>query len=67
MCRSYNLRLVRYLCAAWEWLQPADLPWRHVRQFTLSDNVRACKDAAVARPPGVPGREWVADRELFLV
>ena len=67
VCRSYNLRLVRYLCAAWEWLQPEDLPWRHVRQFTLSDNVRARKDAAVALPPGIPGREWVADRELFLV
>jgi LmbE family N-acetylglucosaminyl deacetylase len=67
VCRTYNLRLVRYLCAAWEWLRPEDLPWRRVRQFTLSDNVRASKDAAVALPPGVPGREWVADRELFLV
>jgi hypothetical protein len=67
VCRTYNLRLVRYLSAAWEWLRPEDLPWRRVRQFTLSDNVRACKDAAVALPPGVPGREWVADRELFLV
>jgi LmbE family N-acetylglucosaminyl deacetylase len=67
VCRTYNLRLVRYLCAAWEWLRPEDLPWRRVRQFTLSDNVRARKDAAVALPPGVPGREWVADRELFLV
>ena len=67
VCHSYNLRLVRYLCAAWEWLRPEDLPWRRVRQFTLSDNVRARKDAAVPLPPGVPGREWVADRELFLV
>jgi hypothetical protein len=67
VCRSYNLRLVRYLCAAWEWLQPADLPWRHVRQFTLSDNVRARKNAALALPPATPGRGWVADRELFLI
>jgi LmbE family N-acetylglucosaminyl deacetylase len=67
VCRTYDLRLVRYLCAAWEWLQPEDLPWRRVRQFSLSDNVRARKDAAVALPPGIPGREWVADRELFLV
>ena len=67
VCQSYNLRLVRYLCAAWEWLQPEDLPWRDVRQFTLSDNVQARKNAAVALPPARPGREWVADRELFLV
>jgi len=26
VCHSYNLRLVRYLSAAWEWLQPEDLP-----------------------------------------
>jgi hypothetical protein len=55
------------LCAAWAWLGPEDLPWRRVRQFTLSDNVRARKDAAVALPPGIPGRDRVADRELFLV
>ena len=67
MCQNYNLRLVRYLCAAWEWLQPEDMPWRDVRQFTLSDNVQARKNAAVALPPARPGREWVADRELFLV
>ena len=67
VCRTYNLRLVRYLCAAWEWLQAEDLPWRDVRQFTLSDKVRARKNAAVALPPAIPGREWVADRELFLV
>ena len=67
MCQNYNLRLVRYLCAAWEWLQPEDLPWRDVRQFKLSDNVQARKNAAVALPPARPGREWVADRELFLV
>jgi len=67
VCRTYDLRLVRYLCAAWEWLRPEDLPWHRVRQFTLSDDVRARKDAAVALPPGAPDREWVADRELFLV
>ena len=67
VCRTYNLRLVRYLCAAWEWVQPKDLPWRDVRQFTLSDSVRARKNAAVALPPAIPGRDWVADRELFLV
>ncbi len=67
MCRTYNLRLVRYLCAAWEWLQPKDLSWRDVRQFTLSDSIRARKNAAVALPPTIPGRDWVADRELFLV
>ena len=67
VCRSYNLRLVRYLCAAWEWLQPEDLPWRQVRQFTLSENVRARKSAAVALPPAIAGREWAADREFFLV
>ena len=67
VCQSYNLRLVRYLCTAWEWLQPEDLPWSEVRQFTLSDEVRARKNAAVALPPAVPGREWVADRELFLI
>jgi hypothetical protein len=39
------------LCAAWAWLGPEDLPWRRVRQFTLSDNVRARKDAAGALPP----------------
>ena len=58
VCRTYNLRLVRYLSAAWEWLRPEDLPWRRVRQFALSDDVRARKDAAVALPPGVPGRAW---------
>jgi LmbE family N-acetylglucosaminyl deacetylase len=67
VCRSYNLRLVRYLCAAWEWLRPEDLPWRRVRQFALSDTVRARKNVAVAHPAALPGREWVADRELFLV
>jgi LmbE family N-acetylglucosaminyl deacetylase len=67
VCRTYNLRLVRYLCAAWEWLQPEDLPWRRVRQFALSDTVRARKDAAVGPPSAFPGRKWVANRELFLV
>jgi LmbE family N-acetylglucosaminyl deacetylase len=67
VCRTYNLRLVRYLCAAWEWVQPKDLRWRDVRQFTLSDRVRARKNAAVALPAAIPGRDWVADRELFLV
>jgi LmbE family N-acetylglucosaminyl deacetylase len=67
VCRTYNLRLVRYLCAAWEWVQPKDLPWRDVRQFTLSDSVRTRMNAAVALPPTIPGRDWVADRELFLV
>ena len=67
VCRSYNLRLVRYLCAAWEWLEPEDLPWNHARQFALSDKVRARKNAAVANAASFPGPEWVADRELFLV
>ena len=67
MRRSYNLRLVRYLCAAWEWLEPQDLPWRRVRQFPLSDTVRARKNSAVSLPPALSGREWVADRELFLI
>jgi LmbE family N-acetylglucosaminyl deacetylase len=67
VCRTYNLRLVRYLCAAWDWLQPKDLPWRDVRQFTLSESVRGRKKAAMALPPTIPCRDWVADRELFLV
>jgi LmbE family N-acetylglucosaminyl deacetylase len=67
VCHSYNLRLVRYLSAAWEWLQPEDLPWPNVRQFTLSETVRARKNAAVALPEATPGPDWVADRELFLV
>jgi LmbE family N-acetylglucosaminyl deacetylase len=67
VCRSYNLRLVRYLCAAWEWLEPQDLPWSRVRQFALSDTVRARKNAAVSLPPAISGRDWVADRELFLI
>ena len=67
VCHSYNLRLVRYLCTAWEWLEPEDLPWPDVRQFTLSDNVRARKNAAVGFPQTRPGQEWVADRELFLI
>ena len=66
VCRSYNLRLVRYLCAAWEWLRPEDLPWRRVRQFALSDTVRARKNAAVANAAAL-GRGWVADREVFLI
>jgi LmbE family N-acetylglucosaminyl deacetylase len=67
VCRSYNLRLVRYLCAAWEWLEPQDLPWDHARQFALSDKVRARKNAAVANAAAFAARGWVADRELFLV
>ena len=67
VCRDYNLRLVRYLCAAWEWLAPEDVPWNHARQFALSDKVRARKNAAVANAASFPGPEWVADRELFLV
>jgi hypothetical protein len=58
---------VRYLCAAWEWLAPEDLPWKDARQFALSDKMRARKNAAVANVAAFPGPEWVADRELFLV
>ena len=58
---------MRYLSAAWEWLQPEDLPWPNVRQFTLSETVRARKKAAVALLEAMPGPDWVADRELFLV
>jgi LmbE family N-acetylglucosaminyl deacetylase len=67
VCRTYHLRLVRYLCAAWDWIQPQDLPWRDMRQFTLSAGVRARKSAAVALPPAVSEEDWIADRELFLV
>ena len=67
VCRSYNLRLVRYLCAAWEWLQPEDLPWPNVRQFALSDNGASPQERRRGASGGIPGREWVADRELFLV
>ena len=66
VCRTYNLRLVRYLCSAWDWIQPKDLPWHDVRQFTLSASVRARKNAAVALPPAVSDEDCVADRELFL-
>src|SRR5690348_10475060 len=67
VCRSYNLRLVSYLSAAWEWLEPHDLPWRRARQFLLSDTLRARKNAAIPPPPARTGRDWVADRELFLI
>jgi LmbE family N-acetylglucosaminyl deacetylase len=67
VCHTYNLRLVRYLCTAWEWVQPEDLPWCEVRQFPLSDSVRARKNAAVAPSSALPGPELVADRELFLI
>lgn len=69
VCHSYNLRLVRYLCATWGWAQPQDLPWPHARQFALSDDVRARKAAALPRPRAGASRnlEPVADRELFLI
>ena len=66
VCRSYNLRLVRYLCAAWEWLEPEDLPWT----TPASSHCRTrCEPARTPlwRSRHVPGPEWVADRELFLV
>ena len=55
VCRTYNLRLVRYLCAAWEWLQPEDLPWRrrppvHAVGQRASTQGRRC--GAPARYPG---------------
>jgi LmbE family N-acetylglucosaminyl deacetylase len=67
VCRTYNLRLVRYLCTTWTWAEPQDLPWRHVRQFVMPDDVHARKNRAVHRPATVCPEVPVADREYFLV
>jgi LmbE family N-acetylglucosaminyl deacetylase len=67
VCRTYNLRLVRYLCGAWTWARRDDLPWRHVRQFVMPDVVHARKNRAVRRPATVCPEEPVADREYFLM
>jgi len=67
VCHIYNLRLVRYLCAAWEWVQPQDLPWNHVRQFALADKELDRKRAAMSRLRADAGQDPMADRELFLL
>lgn len=67
VCHAYELHLVRYLVAAWGWLQPEDLPWRSARQLRVDGALRVRKQIALGgrlrrrHPPSV------ADREIYLV
>jgi hypothetical protein len=58
VCHSYNLRLVRYLSAAWEWLQPEDLavaqrPPVHTVGDGASTEERCCSASGGNAGPGL--------------